>query len=386
VLEKSRDTLVSTYTYDANGNRIAPITPNTADSGAYDAQDRMLSYGNAQFVYLKNGELQKKIVGSDTTCYTYDYFGNLMNIRLPNGDLIEYMIDAQNHRIGKKINGNVIKRWAYVGGLLPIAELDSAGNVTAQFVGNLMLKNGNTYQLITDHLGSVRLVVNVSDGTIAQQLDYDEYGNITQNTNPDFQPFAYAGGLYDSQTKLVRFGARDYDAISGRWTCKDPIGFKGHLSNLYEYVLNDPVNLFDKNGYQIVYGQETPSNIIMSFNGSNLSTRTVVGGTEIITGNYSAVSGPYGNGALPEGVYTVSNLRSRTAKGMVCPGETEGYSLDLNPEFETDRTDLRIHPDEPPPGTMGCIGIDCSVSKDFRDQVSEYFTPLSPTVYLYVHY
>jgi RHS repeat-associated protein len=226
----------------------------------------------------------------------------------------------------------------------------------------------------------------VSDGTIAQQLDYDEYGNITQNTNPDFQPFAYAGGLYDSQTKLVRFGARDYDAISGRWTCKDPIGFKGHLSNLYEYVLNDPVNLFDKNGYQIVYGQETPSNIIMSFNGSNLSTRTVVGGTEIITGNYSAVSGPYGNGALPEGVYTVSNLRSRTAKGMVCPGETEGYSLDLNPEFETDRTDLRIHPDEPPPGTMGCIGIDCSVSKDFRDQVSEYFTPLSPTVYLYVHY
>jgi len=30
--------------------------------------------------------------------------------------------------------------------------------------------------------------------------------------------------------------------------------------------------------------------------------------------------------------------------------------------------------------------VDCSVSKDFRDQVSEYFTPLSPTVYLYVHY
>jgi RHS repeat-associated protein len=219
----------------------------------------MLSYGNAQYIYSRNGELQKKIVETDTTSYAYDYFGNLLSVRLPrhggqaDGDFIEYMIDAQNHRIGKKLNGNVIKRWVYAGGLLPIAELDSAGNIMAQFVGNLMLKNGNTYQLITDHLGSVRLVVNVSDGTIAQQLDYDEYGNITQNTNPDFQPFAYAGGLYDSQTKLVRFGARDYDASVGRWTCKDPIGFKGESFNIYGYCSNDPINYYDDSGLKLWY-------------------------------------------------------------------------------------------------------------------------------------
>jgi hypothetical protein len=32
-----------------------------------------------------------------------------------------------------------------------------------------------------------------SDGTVAQRLDYDEYGRVTQNTAPSFQPFGYAG-------------------------------------------------------------------------------------------------------------------------------------------------------------------------------------------------
>ena len=43
-------------------------------------------------------------------------------------------------------------------------------------------------------------------------------------------------------------GARDYDAETGRWTAKDPIFFAGGDSNLYGYVLNDPVNSFDLEG------------------------------------------------------------------------------------------------------------------------------------------
>jgi hypothetical protein len=42
----------------------------------------------------------------------------------------------------------------------------------------------------------------------------------------------------------VRFGARDYDASTGRWTNKDPTRFQGGL-NLYEYAYSDPVNFFD---------------------------------------------------------------------------------------------------------------------------------------------
>jgi len=61
-------------------------------------------------------------------------------------------------------------------------------------------------------------------------------------------PFGFAGGLYDEDTKLIRFGYRDYDSYTGKWTAKDPILFAGGDSNLYGYVLNDPVNLVDVDG------------------------------------------------------------------------------------------------------------------------------------------
>ena len=111
-----------------------------------------------------------------------------------------------------------------------------------------MVKGGVTYRIISDHLGSPRLIVNTATGAIVQQIDYDEFGNILTDSNPSFQPFGFAGGIYDQHTKLTRFGARDYDAETGRWTAKDPILFKGGDVNLYGYVLNDPVNFIDPFG------------------------------------------------------------------------------------------------------------------------------------------
>src|SRR5690606_21960928 len=45
-----------------------------------------------------------------------------------------------------------------------------------------------------------------------------------------------------------RFGARDYDAETGRWTAKDPVGFAGGDANLYAYAGGDPVNSVDLDG------------------------------------------------------------------------------------------------------------------------------------------
>ena len=109
-----------------------------------------------------------------------------------------------------------------------------------------------TYRLVSDHLGSVRLVVNTDNGDVVQEINYDEFGRVTMNTNPGFQPFGSAGGLTDGETELVRFGARDYDPTTGRWTAKDPILFGGGSSNLYAYALEDPINYSDLNGPQAI--------------------------------------------------------------------------------------------------------------------------------------
>jgi RHS repeat-associated protein len=138
-----------------------------------------------------------------------------------------------------------------------LAEVDDQSLLVSRFVyatshytPDYMIQGGTRYRLVKDQLDSVRLVVNTSTGAIAQRLDYDAFGNVTNDTNPGFQPFGFAGGLYDPDTGLTRFGARDYDAESGRWTAKDPIRFRAGDANLYVYAANNPVNYYDPLGLQ----------------------------------------------------------------------------------------------------------------------------------------
>jgi RHS repeat-associated protein len=127
----------------------------------------------------------------------------------------------------------------------PVQRLSDPARLLA---GAYLTRAGTTYRLVRDHLGSVRLVVDVSSGAILQRLDYDEFGRILVDTNPGFQPFGFAGGLYDPDTGLTRFGARDYDPETGRWTAKDPALFGGGQANLYLYVDGEPVNRVDPFG------------------------------------------------------------------------------------------------------------------------------------------
>jgi len=112
--------------------------------------------------------------------------------------------------------------------------------------------SNNILRILTDHFGSVRIVINSQAGEVKEKMNHDEFGKVLQDTNPNYIPFGFAGGIYDSETKLVRFGVRDYDPEIGRWTSKDPIRFEGGETSLYGYVLNDPINLIDVNGQNAV--------------------------------------------------------------------------------------------------------------------------------------
>ncbi len=207
--------------------------------------------------------MQNSTVGGQTTTYTYDVLGNLKSVVGPTGFTIEYIVDGQNRRVGKKVNGTLVQGLLYQNQLNPVAELDGSGNVISRFVygtkanvPDYVVKGGATYRIVSDHLGSPRLIVNTADGTVAQRLDYDEFGQVILDTNPGFQPFGFAGGLADQHTGLIRFGARDYDPLTGRWTAKDPINFRGDSANLYMYAGSDPIDYIDPDGriFNVVVG------------------------------------------------------------------------------------------------------------------------------------
>jgi RHS repeat-associated protein len=302
------------FVFDSNGNRLSHETPGGTVTGSYDSQDRMGSYGDATYAYTAAGELLSKTVGSDVTAYDYDVFGSLRSVTLPDGRVVEYEVDGQNRRVAKSVDGVVTQRYLYQDQLNPVATVDASGNVVQRFVygtrinvPDYMVADGTTYRLISDHLGSVRLVVDATTGVVAQRLDYDEFGNVTSDTNAGFQPFGFAGGFYDADTGLVRFGARDHDPSTGRWTAKDPILFDGGQANLYVYAGNDPVNFVDPSGLTVscTYSQSS----------GNLRCTDDGTGAQVVNDNGYAGHGPGLNnpnaqcqqnvGPLPRGNYTI---------------------------------------------------------------------------------
>ncbi len=253
------DDLVEHFMFDTHGNRIARTAPGGSETGTYDAAGRLVSYGGFIYAFDANGFLRTKTnnATSEMWTYTYDEFGALKQVQLPAGTVVSYEVDPLGRRVGRSVNGTLDRRWVYTGHLHPLAELDAAGQVTTRFVyadrGNvpaLMIRGTQVYRLIADSRGSVRLVINASTGAVAQRLDYDSFGRVLVDTAPGFQPFGFAGGIYDAETKLVRFGARDYDPYTGRWTARDPALFGGGQANLYAYARNDPVNFIDMTGLE----------------------------------------------------------------------------------------------------------------------------------------
>jgi len=191
-------TLVAQYGYDGNGNRTSMTGElGLTVTGVVDAQDRLVSYGDATYSYTANGELTgRTTTPAGTTAHVYDVQGNLAQVTLPGGDVIDYVVDGENRRVGKKVNGALVQGWLYKDRLNPVAELDGTGAVVSRFVygtkdnvPDYMEKGGVTYRILSDHLGSVRLVVDASTRTVARPSS-----SLPQTMIPQASPCALAGG------------------------------------------------------------------------------------------------------------------------------------------------------------------------------------------------
>lgn len=255
-----------------------------------------------------------------TTTYQYDSFGNLNKVSFPNGKVIEYKVDAQNRRFKKTVNGQVQEYYIWYDQTRLAAVLDANKQPKEVYiygaesanVPSYLVKDGKTYKIIHDPgMQSVRYVVDIQSVMIVQETEYDEYGNFMKNTNPNFQHLAFAGGLYDQDTKFLRFGARDYDPTTSRWTTKDPIGFAGGDTNLYAYVGGNPMSYVDPDGFSAQKTMKDQGGISPGPGGSSGGACPITGYTK--HGINSAISRSDGGSMSPSTILnTVKNPTSIT--------------------------------------------------------------------------
>ncbi|HEY9128492.1 MAG TPA: RHS repeat-associated core domain-containing protein [Sulfurovum sp.] len=245
--------LVEQYTYDANGNRASATVNNIATAASYTLDDQLVVYGDNTYLYNDDGYLVEKVTPEGTTTYEYGTLGELREVVTPT-KTITYEHNANNQRVAKKVNGTIVEKYLWKNLTTLLAVYDGSDNLVQRFeyadqrMPVAMTQNNQKYYLHYDQVGSLRAVSD-SSSNIIKEITYDTYGNILSDSNENFKvPFGFAGGLYDPDTKLTRFGYRDYDAYTGKWTAKDPIGFDGGDTNLYGYVLGDPVNFVDPTG------------------------------------------------------------------------------------------------------------------------------------------
>jgi RHS repeat-associated protein len=268
----------NTFTYDANGNRT---------NGSYTTGigNRLTSDGTWTYTYDDEGNLTKKSKGAlqETWTYGYDQRNQLTSVekRATDGGTLqlkdEFKYDAFGNRIEKKIdsdgNGSwdttqryALDGWKNVNQALVgnenwdvWADLDGSSSLTTRYVRSdeidqlfARIESGGTaYWYLTDHLGSIRDVVD-SSVVVKDSITYDGFGNITAETDSNYRGrYAWTGREIDAEIELQYNRARYYNATTGRWISQDPIGFDAGDSNLYRYVFSQYQASIDPSGYAL---------------------------------------------------------------------------------------------------------------------------------------
>ncbi len=242
--------VLESYAYDANANRTSRLAGGSPEAATYDAQDRLVQRGGVAYAYDADGFMTNR--GGDT--FSYSARGELLQATV-GSETLTYRYDALGRRVARTSGGTTVQ---YLYGdtddsLRLTHSRNGAGEVTTYYYDDggrlIALQRGATrYYVATDLVGSPRAIFD-SAGTLVKRLDYDSFGALLLDSNPAFElAVGYAGGLADSTTGLVRFGARDYDPEAGRWTSRDPALYEGREANLYGYVGNNPVSFVDRTG------------------------------------------------------------------------------------------------------------------------------------------
>jgi len=211
------------YAYDANGN---PTTYN-GTSLLFDANNKLTQVGTGSSVQLTAGYLSegrrawKQNSAGHRTYYVYDGPDPVLELDGSSG-----AITAVN---SFGVNG-LISRTTISGG--------TSSTVHYQFDerGNTIHRVDVNGSVLTSHQTDAFGVTQTCDtaGGYAHDDPFDGFG-------------AQYGYYTDHETGLILCGHRYYDAGTGRWINRDPIGAAGGI-NVYSYVANNPIMRSDPSG------------------------------------------------------------------------------------------------------------------------------------------
>jgi RHS repeat-associated protein len=228
------------FSYDLNGNLLSDGTRNFS----YDDENQLISVWVANnwsnnFVY--DGKMRRRIerdysknastwVETNEVHFIYD--GNVV---IQERDLNN--LPKVTYTRGNDLSGTLQKAGG-IGGLL--ARSDN----TQMTVGN---PSAHAYYH-ADGNGNVTMLINNLQLVQAKYL-YDPFGNTLSFSGPlaDANTYRFSSKEWNANCGLYYYLYRFYDPNLQRWPNRDLMGERGAF-NLYEYVVNNPVNMDDPLG------------------------------------------------------------------------------------------------------------------------------------------
>lgn len=202
------------------------------------------------------------LAARDTTIYAYNALGLLRKVERADTIVVNYSYLADGTKaVAERGDGSGL---VYRGSLT--YRKDSTGVLTLESAPSptgRITPDGMRYH-ITDHLGSVRAVIDGQSGEILESSNYGVYGGRgTAATNAWPTASAPAGETLrdhftgkedqapDFHFGITDFGARPYSPSLSRWLTPDPLAEKYYDVSPYSYCAGDPVNLVDPDGTTI---------------------------------------------------------------------------------------------------------------------------------------
>ena len=249
---------VEAYEYDASGMRTSMSSPVTLDEAwecEYNDKSQVTSCGPVQVGWDANGFVSSlNHTGLQLeTVLDYAPDGRLLSVITGDGTLVEYLHDAMGRRMVRKVAGAVDRKylWDDSGLLHAVLAADNSVDTRFEYTGGMLpsrlVRGVQVYYLGYDASGSLRIVTDVN-GSVVKQVDYDTWGNVVSDSNPQFDAlFGYGTGIRDDVTGLLQVGARDYSPLLGQWLAPDPIGPEAGFTP-YRFAGNDPATLQDPTG------------------------------------------------------------------------------------------------------------------------------------------